>query len=57
MFKKINETENLGNEEQRIKYQINRAKEYLEKHKSRNGSENSLECCIISDLLRIIENK
>jgi hypothetical protein len=38
-------------------YQINRAKEYLRGHKSKNGSEDTLECCIIQDLLRIIEGK
>lgn len=52
-----NDSENLGDEEKQVKYQIGRAKKYLEDHMSKDGSESSLEYCIISDLLRIINKK
>jgi hypothetical protein len=52
-----NERENQSNKEQREQYQLNRAKAYLDNHKSKDGAEPNLECCIISDLLRIIKNK
>lgn len=47
---------NQQNINQRNQYQINRAKEYLVNHNSKNGEEPSLEWYIISDLLRILTN-
>lgn len=37
-------------------YQMNRAYEYVAKNTSKNGDEDTLEVCIISDLLRIIRD-
>lgn len=37
-------------------YEIYRAYEYVAQNISKNGDENTLEVCIISDLLRIIRN-
>ncbi len=39
-----------------IQYQINRAKEYIIRKSSNDGSEDNIEVCIISDLLRIIKD-
>jgi hypothetical protein len=50
-----NETESLTGKEVKEQYQIDRAKEYLKNHGSKNGSEDTLEYCIISDLLRIMK--
>ena len=49
------EKREAGNEniESVINYQIKRAKDYLTEHQSHDGCEDTLECCIISDLLRI----
>jgi hypothetical protein len=43
-------------EEERKKYQIKRADEYLKNNLPKDYSEPSLEWCIISDLLIIIRN-
>lgn len=37
-------------------YEMDRAFEYVAKNSSKNGGEDTLEVCIISDLLRIIRN-
>lgn len=53
----IKEKLNEINIDERKQYQLNRAKEYLENKLPKDGSEPRLELCIISDLIRIIENK
>lgn len=42
------------NQEERLKHQVSRAKEYLKDNVPQNGSEPCLEWCIISDLVRLI---
>lgn len=49
------ENEGLKEQINRTKiYKIDRAFKYVCEHESKDGSESSLEVCIISDLLRII---
>lgn len=52
-----NESINPVHEIERLKYQLDRAKEYLKNEHPKDGSEPNLEWCIISDLLRIINEK
>jgi hypothetical protein len=49
------EKENINSKEQIRRYQINRAKDYLKNNTPKDGSEPTLEWCIISDLLRILK--
>lgn len=53
----IEQCENPNFEKLKKDIQIARAKDYLRDNDTKDGSEPSLEWCIISDLLRIIENR
>ena len=48
------ETRGNINEEEQTKYMIDRAKKYIHTYSSKDGSEDNLDVCIISDLLRVI---
>lgn len=53
----IEQCENPNFEKLKKDIQIARAKDYLRDNDTKDGSEPCLEWCIISDLLRIIENR
>jgi len=46
------DNENKERVDQVKTYQIDRAQQYVAEHKSKDGSDDTLEVCIISDLLR-----
>ena len=47
----------IDRKEEMSGFQISEAQDYLRKHESKDGSESSIEVCIIRNLIKIIKNK
>jgi hypothetical protein len=52
-----NENTEVSRQNEIMDFQISEAKKYICTHESNDGSESSIEVCIIQNLLRIIKNK